>query len=96
MAPHIALHEIGVEFESRWVSFAKREQYAPEYLAMNPEGTMASAEMPNVRRVMTGGIHGHLVSTIPPITVPAWMSMMTSQDPGMLGIHGFRNRASRE
>jgi glutathione S-transferase len=24
MAPHIALHEIGVEFESRWISFAKR------------------------------------------------------------------------
>ena len=38
MAPHIALHEIGVEFESRWVSFAKREQYMPEYLALNPEG----------------------------------------------------------
>ena len=38
MAPHIAMHEIGVEFASRWVSFAKREQYAPEYLAVNPEG----------------------------------------------------------
>ena len=38
MAPHIALHEIGVEFESRWVSFARREQHAPEYLAVNPEG----------------------------------------------------------
>jgi glutathione S-transferase len=38
MATHIALHEIGVDFESRWVSFAKREQYAPEYLAVNPEG----------------------------------------------------------
>jgi glutathione S-transferase len=38
MAPHIALHEIGVEFESRWISFAKREQFAPEYLALNPEG----------------------------------------------------------
>ena len=38
MAPHIAMHEIGVEFESRWVSFAKREQHAPEYLALNPEG----------------------------------------------------------
>jgi predicted AlkP superfamily phosphohydrolase/phosphomutase len=36
-----------------------------------------------------------MVSTVPPITVPAWMSMMTSQDPGMLGIYGFRNRASR-
>jgi glutathione S-transferase len=38
MAPHIALQEIGVEFESRPISFAKREQYAPEYLALNPEG----------------------------------------------------------
>jgi predicted AlkP superfamily phosphohydrolase/phosphomutase len=53
-------------------------------------------EMPNVRRVMAGGIHGNLVSTTPPITVPAWMAMMTSQDPGMLGIYGFRNRASHE
>jgi glutathione S-transferase len=38
MAPHIALHEIGVDFESRWVSFARREQHAAEYLAVNPEG----------------------------------------------------------
>jgi glutathione S-transferase len=38
MAPHIALHEIGVDFESRWISFAKRQQDAPEYLALNPEG----------------------------------------------------------
>jgi glutathione S-transferase len=38
MATHIALHEIGVDFERRWVSFAKREQFAPEYLALNPEG----------------------------------------------------------
>jgi glutathione S-transferase len=38
MAPHIALHEIGVDFESRPISFAKREQQAPEYLANNPEG----------------------------------------------------------
>ena len=38
MATHIALREIGVDFESRWVSFAKREQYALEYLAVNPEG----------------------------------------------------------
>jgi glutathione S-transferase len=38
MATHIMLHEIGVDFESRWVSFAKREQHAPEYLALNPDG----------------------------------------------------------
>jgi predicted AlkP superfamily phosphohydrolase/phosphomutase len=51
-------------------------------------------EMPNVRRLMDEGMHGNLVSTVPPITVPAWMAMMTSQDPGMLGIYGFRNRGS--
>src|SRR6266550_534568 len=38
MAVHIALHEIGAPFESRPISFAKREQHAPDYLAVNPEG----------------------------------------------------------
>jgi glutathione S-transferase len=38
MATHIALHEIGVPFEATPLSFAKREQNAPEYLAINPEG----------------------------------------------------------
>src|SRR5208282_1813877 len=38
MAPHIALHEIGVPFESRPISLAKRENRAAAYLALNPEG----------------------------------------------------------
>ena len=38
MAPHIALNEIGTPFESRWISFAKKEQRTPEYLRVNPEG----------------------------------------------------------
>ena len=38
MAVHIALHEIGVPFEGRPLSLAKREQQAPEFLALNPEG----------------------------------------------------------
>jgi glutathione S-transferase len=38
MAPHIALHEIGVPFESRPLSFATKENRAPAYLALNPEG----------------------------------------------------------
>jgi len=37
MAVHIALHEIGVDFEPRLISLAKREQFAPEYLRINPE-----------------------------------------------------------
>src|SRR5260370_14302533 len=37
MAVHIALHEIGADFERRLVSLAKGEQHNPEYLAVNPE-----------------------------------------------------------
>lgn len=38
MAPHIALHEVGVPFESRPLSMAKQETRARDYLALNPEG----------------------------------------------------------
>ncbi len=48
--------------------------------------------LPNIRRLMSMGYYGELESTTPPITVPAWMSMMTSKDPGQLGLYGFRNR----
>ena len=37
MAVHIALHEIGADFERRLVSLAKGEQHKPGYLAVNPE-----------------------------------------------------------
>jgi glutathione S-transferase len=38
MAAHIALHEVGATFESRPISFARRDHRAPDYLALNPEG----------------------------------------------------------
>jgi ATP sulfurylase len=50
-------------------------------------------KLPNLRRLMETGTYGELESTIPPITVPAWASMVTSKDPGRLGFYGFRNRA---
>lgn len=49
-------------------------------------------ELPNLARLMDEGCYGRLLSTNPPITVPAWASMMSSRDPGQLGIYGFRNR----
>ena len=51
-------------------------------------------DMPNLKALAAAGIAGPLRSTLPPITVPAWASMMTSRDPGQLGIYGFRNRAN--
>ena len=40
MAPHIALYEIGVRFEAQPMSFHKNDHRAPEFLAINPEGTV--------------------------------------------------------
>ncbi|PYT15082.1 MAG: phosphodiesterase [Acidobacteria bacterium] len=48
--------------------------------------------LPHLKALMERGCFGPLESTHPPITVPAWACMMRSQDPGQLGIYGFRNR----
>jgi predicted AlkP superfamily phosphohydrolase/phosphomutase len=49
-------------------------------------------EIPTITKLRENGVWGPLESIVPPITVPAWMCMMTSKDPGTLGIYGFRNR----
>jgi len=51
-------------------------------------------DLKNLGNLMEFGIYGELESTIPPITVPAWTSMMTGKSPGTLGFYGFRNRAN--
>ncbi|SHK31845.1 glutathione S-transferase [Bradyrhizobium lablabi] len=38
MAVHIALHEIGVPFEAKRMSFKGNDMSSPDYLALNPEG----------------------------------------------------------
>ena len=38
MAVHIALHEVGAAFDARALSFHRRENRTPAYLAINPEG----------------------------------------------------------
>ena len=57
-----------------------------------PELLFGDERLENLRRLMAGGCYGRLESIVPPITVPAWMCMATSQDPGSLGVYGFRNR----
>ncbi|MAS36200.1 MAG: phosphodiesterase [Anaerolineaceae bacterium] len=52
-----------------------------------------AADMPTLSRLRQGGTWGTLTSSIPCITVPAWSSMLSSRDPGVLGVYGFRNRA---
>jgi predicted AlkP superfamily phosphohydrolase/phosphomutase len=49
-------------------------------------------QLPVLRGLIERGAHGKMLSTNPPITVPAWTAMMSSRDPGELGFYGFRNR----
>jgi predicted AlkP superfamily phosphohydrolase/phosphomutase len=53
---------------------------------------LGDERLENIRRLMEEGCYGALESVVPPSTVPAWMCMATSQDPGSLGVYGFRNR----
>ncbi|MBI2822854.1 MAG: alkaline phosphatase family protein [Acidobacteria bacterium] len=58
-----------------------------------PEIIFSEPRLTHIRRLMERGVWGRLQSVIPPITVPAWMCMATSRDPGSLGVYGFRNRS---
>jgi predicted AlkP superfamily phosphohydrolase/phosphomutase len=48
--------------------------------------------MPTVRRLLARARYGTLLSTDPPITVPAWAVMFSGMDPGSLGLYGFHHR----
>jgi predicted AlkP superfamily phosphohydrolase/phosphomutase len=50
------------------------------------------ADLPTFSRLAATGTWGELTSSTPCITVPAWASMTSSRDPGVLGVYGFRNR----
>jgi predicted AlkP superfamily phosphohydrolase/phosphomutase len=58
-----------------------------------PDLVFGDEELTNLRRLMEFGCYGKLETVNPPITIPAWMCMATSQDPGSVGVYGFRNRS---
>jgi glutathione S-transferase len=90
MAPHIALHEIGVPFESRPISLGKRETRTPEFLAINPEGHVPTLLIDGRPLTEVAGILYYLAkrfpeaALLPPGDVEAeahavsWMSFIAS------------------
>jgi predicted AlkP superfamily phosphohydrolase/phosphomutase len=48
--------------------------------------------LPNFQKIVRNGVWGHLTSTIPPFTAPAWTSFMTGKNPGKHGIYDFMVR----
>jgi glutathione S-transferase len=65
MAAHIALHEVGAPFESRPLSFGKREQRQPAYLAINPEGKVPTLVIDGRPLTEVAGILFYLARTYP-------------------------------
>jgi predicted AlkP superfamily phosphohydrolase/phosphomutase len=49
-------------------------------------------DLPNIKKLLEKSIYGPMQSTIPAITIPAWMVMATGKTPGELGLYGFRHR----
>jgi predicted AlkP superfamily phosphohydrolase/phosphomutase len=48
--------------------------------------------LPNMLRLLQRGTSAPLRSTYPPITPPAWIAMMTGQNPGKTGLYDFMNK----
>ena len=65
MAPHIALHEIGVPFESRPVSFAKKETHTADFLALNPEGKVPTLLIDGRPLTEVAGVLYYLARSFP-------------------------------
>ncbi|HEY4264819.1 MAG TPA: glutathione S-transferase family protein [Micropepsaceae bacterium] len=65
MAAHIALHEVGADFESRPMSFAKKDMQSPAYLAINPEGKVPTLVIDGRPLTEVAGILVYLARKFP-------------------------------
>ncbi|MBC8098562.1 MAG: alkaline phosphatase family protein [Armatimonadetes bacterium] len=78
----------------RWLNRRKRRVLVIGLDCASPQLVFDQfrADLPHLAQLMAGGTWGVLESCVPCITVPAWASMFSSRDPGVLGVYGFRNR----
>lgn len=90
MAPHIALHEIGVPFESRPLSFHRKQTRDPSYLAINAAGKVPTLVIDDRPLTEVAGILFYLARRFPeadllPVDDPeaeahvvSWMSFIAA------------------
>ncbi len=53
---------------------------------------MDAGVMPFLKRFADDGVRANLISVVPPITPPAWTSMVTGRSPGFHGVFDFFHR----
>jgi glutathione S-transferase len=90
MATHIALHEVGAEFDARPISMHRKETRAPEFLAMNPDGHVPTLSIDGRILVEVAGTLWYLARRYPEARllpfgdieaeaqVMSWMSFVAS------------------
>ena len=52
---------------------------------------MKDGELPTITNLIKGGCSAKLVSSIPPVTLPAWKCYSTGKNPGRIGVYWFIN-----
>lgn len=57
------------------------------YNVLKPQ--LEDGDLPNLSRLIEGGVSGTLTSTVPPATYPAWKCYSTGRHPTKLGFHSF-------
>ena len=45
--------------------------------------------LPNIKKLLNGGVCANLITTTPPLTGPAWVSFVTGKNPGSHGCYNF-------
>jgi len=63
LAVHIALNEVGADYDLIWVDFASGAQTKSDYLALNPKGRVPTLETPDGILTETSAILGYLAET---------------------------------
>ena len=53
------------------------------------EPLIKEGNLPNIEKLIKEGVSGPLLSTMPPVTGPAWVSFMTGKSPGAHGLFDF-------
>lgn len=53
---------------------------------------MKEGKLPNLTELVERGTSGELESTVPPVSIPAWISFATGKNPGKLGVYDLIKR----
>jgi glutathione S-transferase len=65
LASHIALEDAGATYEAKRIDFSKREQQAPEYLAINPKARVPALVTPRGILTETPAMLAFIAQTFP-------------------------------